>query len=117
MTSDLDIFRTASVLIREHGKDAALEAAQRADAMLEKGSLIHQFKPDTRSCTVTVRRPRPWVVGHSLLRSVLSVTPRHEFIQLCDLVVGDAGQVVGEPGLRIYAVEFCGFDQRVGDGC
>ncbi len=37
MTSDLDIYRTASVLIHEHGKDAALEAAQRADAMLEKG--------------------------------------------------------------------------------
>ena len=32
MTSDLDIYRTASVLIREHGENAALEAAQRADA-------------------------------------------------------------------------------------
>ena len=42
MTSDLDIFRTASVLIREHGEDATLEAAQRADAMLEKGSVDGQ---------------------------------------------------------------------------
>ncbi len=42
MTSELDIFRTASVLIREHGEDATLEAAQRADAMLEKGSLDGQ---------------------------------------------------------------------------
>ena len=39
MTSDLDIYRTANVLIREHGEDASLEAAQRADAMLEKGCL------------------------------------------------------------------------------
>ncbi len=39
MTSDLDIYRTASVLIREHGEDAALEVAQRADAMLETGCL------------------------------------------------------------------------------
>ncbi len=39
MTSDLDIYRTANVLIREHGEDAALEAAERADAMLETGSL------------------------------------------------------------------------------
>jgi hypothetical protein len=39
MTSDLDIYRTASVLIREHGEDADLEAAQRADAMLEKGAI------------------------------------------------------------------------------
>ena len=39
VTADLDIYRTASVLIREHGEDAALEAAQRADAMLEKGDV------------------------------------------------------------------------------
>ena len=39
MTSDLDIFRSASVLIREHGDGAALEAAQRADALLERGDM------------------------------------------------------------------------------
>jgi len=42
MTFDLDIYRTASVLIREHGEEAALEAAQQADAMLEEGSLDGQ---------------------------------------------------------------------------
>ncbi len=42
MIPDLDIYRSANVLIREHGEDAALEAAQRADAMLEKGSLDGQ---------------------------------------------------------------------------
>ncbi len=42
MTSEIDIYRTASVLIREHGEDAALEAAQRADAMLEKGAIDGQ---------------------------------------------------------------------------
>jgi hypothetical protein len=39
LTSDLDIYRTAAVLIREHGPGAGLEAAQRADAMLEKGDV------------------------------------------------------------------------------
>ena len=39
VTSALDIYRTAQVLIREHGDGAALEAAQRADAMLEKGDM------------------------------------------------------------------------------
>ncbi len=39
MTSDLDISRTANVLVKHYGEDAAIEAAQRADAMLEKGSL------------------------------------------------------------------------------
>jgi hypothetical protein len=42
VTSDLDIYRTANVLIRDHGEDADLEAAQRADAMLEKGSVDGQ---------------------------------------------------------------------------
>ncbi len=42
MTSDLDIYRTANVLIREHGEEADLEAAQSADAMLEKGCLDGQ---------------------------------------------------------------------------
>ena len=39
MPSKIDIYRTASVLIREHGEDATLEAAQRADAMLEDGNM------------------------------------------------------------------------------
>ncbi len=39
MTSDLDIYRTANILIREHGEDAPTQAAMRADAMLEKGDL------------------------------------------------------------------------------
>ena len=35
----LDIYRSANVLIREHGEDAALEAAKHADAMLAKDDL------------------------------------------------------------------------------
>jgi hypothetical protein len=42
LTSDLDIYRTASVLVKHYGEDADLEAVQRADAMLEKGSLDGQ---------------------------------------------------------------------------
>jgi hypothetical protein len=37
MISDLDIWRAANLLIRKHGGDAELEAAQRADLMLERG--------------------------------------------------------------------------------
>jgi hypothetical protein len=39
MISALDIYRSANVLIREHGEDAALEAAQRADDMLARGDM------------------------------------------------------------------------------
>ncbi len=39
MIPDLDIYRSANVLIREHGEDASIEATMRADAVLEKGDL------------------------------------------------------------------------------
>ncbi len=39
MTSDIDIFRVAHLLVKRHGQDAPIEAAMRADAMLEKGDL------------------------------------------------------------------------------
>ncbi len=39
MIPDLDIYRFANVLVREHSEDAILEAAMWADAMLEKGDL------------------------------------------------------------------------------
>ncbi len=39
MTSDLDIYRTASVLIRERGHEADLVVAQRADSFLKDGDV------------------------------------------------------------------------------
>ncbi len=39
MVSDLDIYRSANVLVKRHGQDAPIEAAMRADAMLEAGNL------------------------------------------------------------------------------
>jgi hypothetical protein len=43
MISELDIWRAANLLIREHGDDAELEAARRADLMLERGDLDGQL--------------------------------------------------------------------------
>jgi hypothetical protein len=37
MTSDLDIYRAAKLLIDKHGDEAALYAAGRADLLLEEG--------------------------------------------------------------------------------
>ncbi len=39
MTSDLDIYRSANVLVKRHGQDAPIEAALRADELLEAGDL------------------------------------------------------------------------------
>ena len=39
MTSNLDIYRSANVLVKQHGDDAPIHAAMRADEMLDKGNL------------------------------------------------------------------------------
>jgi hypothetical protein len=37
MPDDIDIYRSARLLIEQHGDEAAIRAAERADAMLERG--------------------------------------------------------------------------------
>ncbi len=39
MTPDLDIYRSANVIIKQHGENAPVEAAMRADATLKAGDL------------------------------------------------------------------------------
>ena len=39
MTSDLDIYRTAAIVVGEHGEDAATHAAMRADGLMEAGDM------------------------------------------------------------------------------
>ncbi len=52
MVSDLDIYRSARLLVAQHGDDAGLEAAMRADAML-----------DTRSQGQAVGLPRAKIMN------------------------------------------------------
>jgi hypothetical protein len=37
LISDIDVYRAANLMIRQHGDDAELRAAQRVDLMLERG--------------------------------------------------------------------------------
>lgn len=37
--SELDIYQAANLLIREHGGEAAIEAARKADLMLDRGDM------------------------------------------------------------------------------
>ena len=39
MIPDLDIYRSANILVKQHGEDAPIQAAMRADATLEAGDL------------------------------------------------------------------------------
>ena len=40
MTSDPDVYRAAKLLIDQHGEDAPMRAAERADQLLEAGDMI-----------------------------------------------------------------------------
>ena len=40
--SDLDIYRSATLLVKRHGDEAPIHAAMKADAMLERGDLDGQ---------------------------------------------------------------------------
>ena len=39
MIPDLDTYRSANVLVKQHGQDAPIHTAMRADELLEKGDL------------------------------------------------------------------------------
>ncbi len=43
MIPDLDIYRSAHVLVKHHGPDAPVHAAMNADAMLEKGDSVQNW--------------------------------------------------------------------------
>jgi len=42
VVDEIDIYRSAALLIEKHGEDAVIEAAIRADAMLDMGDLDGQ---------------------------------------------------------------------------
>ena len=50
MTPDIDIWRAANLLIKQHGDDAEIVAAQRADLMLERGD------PEARLVWLRIKR-------------------------------------------------------------
>jgi len=39
VTPEIDIWRSANIMVREHGENAAMVAAQRADAFLAAGDI------------------------------------------------------------------------------
>ncbi len=43
MTLDIDIWRAANLIMKQHGENAEILAAQRADLMLERGDREGRF--------------------------------------------------------------------------
>ncbi len=50
MISDLDVYRSANLLVKRHGEDAPIHAAMRADARLEAGDLECLVLGQKRTC-------------------------------------------------------------------
>ncbi len=61
MISDLDIFRSANLLVKRHGQDAPIHATMRADAMLESGDLdgYAVFKRVVKAAEEILSKDRP----------------------------------------------------------
>ena len=66
MTSGLDILRTASELIKQHGEDAPIHAAMRADEMLAAGDIDGQATWKRILAAVEELRARKRPEGESL---------------------------------------------------
>ena len=43
MTAEIDVWRAANIIVKQHGEDAAIIAAQRADALLAEGDIEGQL--------------------------------------------------------------------------
>ena len=42
LPADIDIWRTANLMIKQHGDEASIFTAMKADEMLEKGDMVGQ---------------------------------------------------------------------------
>ncbi len=61
MIPDLDIYRTANILVKQHGRDAPIHAAMLADAMLDKGDMdgYAVFKRVVKATEELLSKERP----------------------------------------------------------
>ncbi len=61
MIPDLDIYRTANILVKQHGEDAPIQAAMRADELPEKGDVdgYAVFKRVVKATEELLSKERP----------------------------------------------------------
>ncbi len=62
MTPAIDIYRSANVLVKHHGQDAPIQAAMRADAMLNMGDLggVAVWKRIVKAVEELLSKDRPY---------------------------------------------------------
>jgi hypothetical protein len=97
MVSERDVWVMAKILVDEHGADAAIQAAMRADEMLERGDVDGQvlWKRIVRAVEELMRLPDPVPPerGAAALRSIAE-----RLIEMFDV---DAGQYALDRAARL----------------
>ncbi len=75
MIPDLDIYRSAQVLVKQHGQDASIHAAMRADNLIETGDLdgFSVWKRILRAVEEIQRTDRP---SGDVLQQRISLGPK-----------------------------------------
>ncbi len=61
MVPDLDIYSTSNLLVKHHGPDAPIEAAMRADSLLDKGDMngVSVWRRIMRAVEELISKKRP----------------------------------------------------------
>ncbi len=102
MIPNIDIYRAVNLLVKQHGEDAPIHAAMRADAMQEAGDLdgyavwkrvvkeVEQFQREEpasqslpRDCAVALRRRNP----EKMLAGLLDGSMGSAFVFIAPLLV------------------------------
>ncbi len=58
MIPDLDIYRSAQTLVKQHGQDAPIEAAMRADA--DCATIVGDWEEPSGESRLSIRTKRNW---------------------------------------------------------
>ncbi len=86
IVSDLDIYRSG-VLVKQHGEDAPIHAAMRADALLEAGDLegcaVFKRVRRRRSCSGRNQRRAKYLINVRIPRERFLQTVLREIAQTC----------------------------------
>ena len=65
MTSDLEIYRSAKLLVDQHGEDAATHAAMEADKLMAKGDMVATWRRTVKAVEELQRQePAPGERAH-----------------------------------------------------
>ena len=119
LVTDIEIWRSAQVMVKRYGQDATLEAAQRADALLDEGDMDgHAALSISEDGTVEGEVTVPYVVLNGIVRGDVVASQRVElgptarvignvYYNLIEMAIGAEinGKLVHQPEGQVPLIE------------